>query len=68
MIEEGLQSLVAPTSASTLYDPIRYTLESGGKRLRPMLTAGVIGKHAVYFEFLSDETGEIASFDRFTFS
>ena len=32
------------------------------------LTAGVIGKHAVYFEFLSDETGEIASFDRFTFS
>ena len=37
MIEEGLQSLVYPTSASTLYDPIRYTLESGGKRLRPML-------------------------------
>ena len=33
-----------------------------------VLTAGVIGKHAVYFEFLSDETGEIASFDRFTFS
>ena len=32
------------------------------------LTAGVIGKHAVYFEFLSNETGEIASFDRFTFS
>ena len=32
------------------------------------LTSGVIGKHAAYFEFLSDETGEIASFDRFTFS
>ena len=32
------------------------------------LTAGVIGKHAVYFEFLSDQAGEIASFDRFTFS
>ena len=32
------------------------------------LTTGVIGKHAVYFEFLSDEQGEIASFDRFTFS
>ncbi len=32
------------------------------------LTCGVIGKHAVYFEFLADETGEIASFDRFTFS
>ncbi len=33
-----------------------------------VLTTGVIGKHAVYFEFLSDESGEIASFDRFTFS
>ena len=32
------------------------------------VTSGVIGKHAVYFEFLSDEAGEIASFDRFTFS
>ena len=32
------------------------------------LTAGVIGKHAVYFEFLSEEDGEIASFDRYTFS
>ncbi len=32
------------------------------------LTCGVIGKHAVYFEFLSEESGEIASFDRFTFS
>lgn len=32
------------------------------------LTAGVIGRHAVYFEFLSEADGEIASFDRFTFS
>ena len=32
------------------------------------LTSGVIGKHAVYFEFLSDMPDEIASFDRFTFS
>ena len=32
------------------------------------LTTGVIGKHAVYFEFLSDADGEIASFDRFTFT
>ena len=30
------------------------------------LTTGVVGKHAVYFEFLSDADGEIASFDRFT--
>ena len=32
------------------------------------LTTGVVGKHAVYFEFLSDTDGEIASFDRFTFT
>ncbi len=28
---------------------------------------GVIGKHAVYFEFISDEKGAAAEFDRFTF-
>ena len=32
------------------------------------LTTGVVGKHAAYFEFLSDADGEIASFDRFTFT
>ncbi|MBR5712275.1 MAG: family 43 glycosylhydrolase [Lachnospiraceae bacterium] len=31
------------------------------------LTAGVIGRHAVYFEFRSEAEGAIASFDRFTF-
>ena len=32
------------------------------------MTTSVVGKHAVYFEFLSDADGEIASFDRFTFT
>lgn len=31
------------------------------------LIAAVVGKHAVYFEFLSEETGVIAEFDRFRF-
>lgn len=31
------------------------------------LTAGVIGKHAVYFEFVSENEAETFSFDRFTF-
>ncbi len=31
------------------------------------LTSGVVGKHAVYFEFVSKEDGAVASFDRFTF-
>ena len=31
------------------------------------LSSAVIGKHAVYFEFISNEEGTIAEFDRFTF-
>ena len=31
------------------------------------LNTGIIGKHAVYFAFVSDEEGAVASFDRFTF-
>ena len=31
------------------------------------LSFGVVGKHAVYFEFLSDEKDVAAQFDRFTF-
>lgn len=31
------------------------------------VNAGVIGKHAVYFEFVSGQEGAIAEFDRFTF-
>ena len=31
------------------------------------LTAGVIGKHAVYFEFVSADPAETYTFDRFTF-
>lgn len=31
------------------------------------ITSGIIGKHAIYFEFISDESGVVASFDRFTF-
>lgn len=37
MIEEGLASLHYPATAPILYDPIRYTLQSGGKRVRPTL-------------------------------
>lgn len=31
------------------------------------LTAGIIGKHAVYFEFVSDDAEKSFGFDRFTF-
>lgn len=31
------------------------------------VTAGIVGRHAVYFEFICDEEGAVAEFDRFTF-
>lgn len=51
LIQEGLEQLVYPTTASKLYNPIRYTLESGGKRLRPTL---VLIAANLYTEDLSD--------------
>lgn len=41
IIEEALRALPMPSEPLGLYDPIRYALESGGKRLRPVLTLAV---------------------------
>ncbi|MDE6207265.1 MAG: polyprenyl synthetase family protein [Muribaculaceae bacterium] len=37
-IETVLQALDYPATAPGLYEPVKYTLASGGKRLRPVLT------------------------------
>lgn len=37
LIEEQLQHIDFPGSPATLYDPIRYMLAIGGKRMRPLL-------------------------------
>jgi geranylgeranyl diphosphate synthase type II len=37
IIEEYIAQMEYPVVPSRLYDPIRYTMEEGGKRLRPML-------------------------------
>lgn len=37
LIQEGIDKLVYPETAKGMYEPIRYTLASGGKRLRPTL-------------------------------
>ncbi len=37
-IEKNLSELSLPKSPATLYDPQRYLLETGGKRIRPVLT------------------------------
>jgi len=37
MVEEGLSVLKLPAAPAKLYDPIRYVLSGGGKRIRPSL-------------------------------
>jgi geranylgeranyl diphosphate synthase, type II len=46
LIEKNLQSLPLPASPSALYEPQRYILSSGGKRVRPVLvlmSCGICG-------------------------
>lgn len=44
-----------------------FSVQADVNEISADVTSGVVGKHAVYFEFLSKEDGEIAEFDRFTF-
>lgn len=37
LIQDGINKLTYPASAATLYEPVKYTLSAGGKRLRPTL-------------------------------
>jgi geranylgeranyl diphosphate synthase type II len=38
LIEEGITQLKFPESPKNLYDPLRYFMTLGGKRMRPLLT------------------------------
>ncbi len=38
IIEEYIRNLEFPAEPDSLYEPISYSLESGGKRIRPLLT------------------------------
>ncbi len=42
IIDEGISHLPIPEKPAGLYDPIRYTMESGGKRLRPTLLLAAV--------------------------
>jgi len=44
-----------------------FTMKKGDKTATAELTSGVVGKHAIYFEFLSPSKNVIAEFDKFTF-
>lgn len=38
LVNKAIENLKLPENPAGLYDPIRYTLDCGGKRLRPVLT------------------------------
>ena len=49
IISAAIKSIKYPQQPNGLYEPIKYTLEGGGKRMRPMLTLAVCsacGKNA----------------------
>lgn len=37
IIDKGIKNLAVPEEPSRLYEPIKYTVSSGGKRIRPVL-------------------------------
>ena len=37
MLEEGLKKVSLGSKPDTLYDPVKYILDIGGKRVRPVL-------------------------------
>ncbi len=51
LVDRGIKNLSIPEEPSLLYTPIRYTLASGGKRIRPVL---VLVSCNVYSESVDD--------------
>ena len=43
------------------------TFDGSSKEACAFLNTGLVGKHAVYFEFVSEDKDGVYSFDRFTF-
>ena len=43
ILEDYLKGLEFPAEPDSLYEPISYSLESGGKRIRPLLTMMACG-------------------------
>ena len=59
-------NVLSPLSVTYMLGMLNAGIEGEGSELTAKLNTGVVGKHAVYFEFLMEE-GSTATFDRFTF-
>lgn len=66
LISEGVDSLSFPQNLPGLYEPIRYTLEAGGKRLRPLLTLAACQACGVSAEEALNQALGIEMFHNFT--
>lgn len=66
IIEQAVASIRYPKQPDGLYAPIRYTLEGGGKRLRPMLTLASCQAFGVEPETAINQAVGIEMFHNFT--
>ncbi|MEM0963079.1 MAG: polyprenyl synthetase family protein [Bacteroidota bacterium] len=67
-VDDGLRALPLPDSPSDLYEPVRYVLSGGGKRIRPaivLLTADALGGADARRRSLSAALG-VEAFHNFT--
>lgn len=66
IIENALANLNIPSSPKGLYQPIVYALESGGKRLRPVLTLAVADALGCDLESVVDQAMGVELYHNFT--
>lgn len=66
LIRDGLDSLSFPPNLPGLYEPITYTLEAGGKRLRPLLVLAACKACGVNPEEALNQALGIEMFHNFT--
>ena len=62
-----LKGVTKQFSGTVVLEDVSFDLKKGDTTATAKLSDSVIGKRAVYFEFLSANSGVIAEFDKFTF-
>lgn len=66
IIENRLKSIEYPSEPAGLYDPVAYTLDGGGKRLRPTLTLAACEAFGCEAEMALDQAVAVEMFHNFT--
>ncbi len=66
IIENAIENIDYPAHPSGLYQPIKYALETGGKRIRPMLTLAACDALGVDVNVAVDQALAIEMFHNFT--